>query len=157
MEFEKLEKMNRIQEILVSLKLSTRFEFPQILVIGSQSVGKSSLLELLMDVDILPKGEGIVTRCPILIQASRKPSLTGLRVTFNHSGDTIFTSPERVKEEIISQTNRIAGIHKNITEEPIILRLESATTHTLSYLDLPGLTKIPVKGQSDNQTRRHRK
>ena len=45
-----------------------KINLPQIVVIGSQSVGKSSLLEMLIGMDFLPKGDGIVTRTPILIQ-----------------------------------------------------------------------------------------
>ena len=43
------------------------FTIPQVVVVGDQSVGKSSLLELLSGFQ-LPAGTGIVTRCPIVLQ-----------------------------------------------------------------------------------------
>ena len=156
MEADKFEALNKIQELLMKHKLSSRFEVPQILVIGSQSVGKSSLLELLLGLEILPKGEGMVTRTPILIQAIRNASVKGLKATFSHLPGQTFSEAEKVKEEIISQTSRLAGTNKGVSEELIILKIESSATHTLSYVDLPGLTKIPVKGQLTQQTRGHR-
>ncbi|CAF4163059.1 unnamed protein product, partial [Adineta steineri] len=41
--------------------------FPNVVVVGDQSSGKSSLLESLSLVE-LPKGNGIVTRCPLVLR-----------------------------------------------------------------------------------------
>lgn len=46
---------------------------PSILVVGAQSVGKTSVLEAMMGIDILPKGIGAVTRCPIEIYLKHTP------------------------------------------------------------------------------------
>ncbi|CAJ0895022.1 5487_t:CDS:2, partial [Entrophospora sp. SA101] len=40
-------------------------DLPQIVVIGSQSSGKSSVLENIVGRDFLPRGTGIVTRRPL--------------------------------------------------------------------------------------------
>jgi hypothetical protein len=42
----------------------------QIAVVGSQSSGKSSVLESLVGYDFLPRGTGIVTRRPLVLQVS---------------------------------------------------------------------------------------
>ena len=41
---------------------------PQISVVGGQSSGKSSVLENIVGRDFLPRGSGIVTRRPLIIQ-----------------------------------------------------------------------------------------
>ena len=41
---------------------------PNIIVIGSQSSGKSSLLNSLIGYDILPTGNNMVTRTPLMLQ-----------------------------------------------------------------------------------------
>jgi hypothetical protein len=41
-------------------------DLPQIAVIGSQSSGKSSVLENIVGRDFLPRGTGIVTRRPLV-------------------------------------------------------------------------------------------
>lgn len=147
MENSKLDGMNKIQEILIRHKLSSKIELPQIVVIGAQSVGKSSLLELLLDTDILPKGEGIVTRTPILIQSIKVPEKKTMQITFGHLPLQVFEDPEKIKEEIISRTFQLAGQNKSVSEEPIVVKLEGPGVSTLSCIDLPGLTKIPVDGQ----------
>ncbi|XBW35651.1 hypothetical protein QEN19_001224 [Hanseniaspora menglaensis] len=43
-------------------------DLPNITVIGSQSSGKSSILETLVGKDFLPRGTGIVTRRPLVLQ-----------------------------------------------------------------------------------------
>ncbi|ELQ75421.1 Vacuolar sorting protein VPS1, dynamin [Trachipleistophora hominis] len=57
-------KLIKLQQIL---QPTTRIELPQIIVIGPQSSGKSSVLERIIGHDLLPKGEDLVTRCPIVI------------------------------------------------------------------------------------------
>ena len=60
--------INEIHDILYQSNLANILEMPQIVVIGAQSVGKSSVLESIMGRDFLPRGKGIVTRRPIEIQ-----------------------------------------------------------------------------------------
>ena len=42
---------------------------------------------------------------------------------------------------------RIAGYDKNISEEPISLTIYSPHVVDLTMVDLPGITKVPIKGQ----------
>jgi dynamin 1-like protein len=45
--------------------------FPRIAIIGIESAGKSSVLERLSNLRFFPKGDGIVTRMPILVSLNR--------------------------------------------------------------------------------------
>ncbi len=49
---------------------------PQICVVGGQSSGKSSVLENIVGRDFLPRGSGIVTRRPLVIQVPANPTVT---------------------------------------------------------------------------------
>jgi len=49
-------------------------DLPQIVVVGSQSSGKSSVLETIVGRDFLPRGQGIVTRRPLVLQLIHTPS-----------------------------------------------------------------------------------
>jgi len=40
-------------------------DFPRIVVIGDQSVGKSSLIESIVGREFIPRGVGTTTRCPL--------------------------------------------------------------------------------------------
>ena len=75
MSMEKLIPLiNKLQEIFYRTKLAFSVEMPQIVVIGGQSSGKSSLLENICGRDFLPRGTNIVTRRPTVIQLINTPS-----------------------------------------------------------------------------------
>lgn len=50
------------------LGVSMSLDLPQIAVVGGQSAGKSSVLENFVGRDFLPRGSGIVTRRPLVLQ-----------------------------------------------------------------------------------------
>lgn len=52
----------------------------------------------------------------------------------------------KIRKEIEDQTNRLAGNDKNITDEPISLTIYSPYVVDLTLVDLPGITKVPIKG-----------
>ena len=139
--------VNTIQEILLKYNLKKEIDLPELVVVGSQSVGKSSLLEKLIGESFLPKGEGIVTRSPILIQCYHDKNIKNTEITFSHLENTKFTDFQQVGLEIIKKTKEIAGDSKDISSEPIILKIKGEKFYTMSFIDLPGLTKIPIKGQ----------
>lgn len=53
--------------------MNIKLNLPQIAVVGSQSCGKSSVLESIVGKDFLPRGSGIVTRCPLVLQLVQLP------------------------------------------------------------------------------------
>lgn len=71
--------VNKLQDIFAQLGSQSTIELPQVAVVGSQSSGKSSVLEALVGRDFLPRGSDICTRRPLvlqLIQTKRKPDGT---------------------------------------------------------------------------------
>jgi len=62
--------INKLYDVMSSVGAGTKLKLnlPQIVVIGSQSTGKSSVLESLVGRDFLPRGSGIVTRRPLVLQ-----------------------------------------------------------------------------------------
>ena len=48
-------------------------DLPQIVAIGAQSSGKTSVVEALVGKDFLPRGAGLVTRRPIILQLYHVP------------------------------------------------------------------------------------
>ena len=57
----------KLQQAFAMIKVRNNIELPQIVVVGSQSAGKSSVLESIVGRDFLPRGSGIVTRCPLIL------------------------------------------------------------------------------------------
>ncbi|KAL3767340.1 hypothetical protein ACHAWO_007283 [Cyclotella atomus] len=59
---------SKLQDVLGALGQNTSLDLPQIVVIGGQSSGKSSVLESIVGRSFLPRGTGIVTRRPLILQ-----------------------------------------------------------------------------------------
>ncbi|GME88293.1 unnamed protein product [[Candida] boidinii] len=66
--------INKLQDALAPLGAGSAspVDLPQITVVGSQSSGKSSVLENIVGREFLPRGTGIVTRRPLILQLINK-------------------------------------------------------------------------------------
>ena len=112
--------------------------------------GKSSVLEALVGRDFLPRGTGIVTRRPLLLQLVHTPaSDAGPHEwgEFRHLPDRKFADFGEIRAEIAAETERALGRSKKVSSEPIRLRIYSPHVLNLSLVDLPGVTKVPVGDQ----------
>lgn len=66
---------------------------------------------------------------------------------FLHKPGIKFYDFDKIREEIVVETDRKTGSAKNISHEAIHLSLYSPNVLTLTLVDLPGLTKVPVGDQ----------
>ncbi|KAG0332477.1 vacuolar protein sorting-associated protein 1, partial [Podila horticola] len=66
--------INKLQDAFSTVGVHNPVDLPQIVVIGSQSSGKSSVLENIVGRDFLPRGTGIVTRRPLVLQLINRPA-----------------------------------------------------------------------------------
>ncbi|KAI8075292.1 DNM1 protein [Gongronella butleri] len=139
---------NKLQTVVSSVNAHDTLDLPQIVVVGSQSAGKSSVLENLVQRDFLPRGSGIVTRRPLILQlvTLRQPDAHEYG-EFLHTQDKKFFDFAEIRQEIVRETSRLAGDNKGISRMPIHLRIYSPRVLTLTLVDLPGLTKIPIGDQ----------
>ncbi len=71
--------VNKLQDAFTILGYDP-LSLPQICVVGGQSSGKSSVLENIVGRDFLPRGSGIVTRRPLVIQLIQVPRLFSIVV-----------------------------------------------------------------------------
>lgn len=144
---------------------------PQIAVVGSQSSGKSSVLENIVGRDFLPRGTGIVTRRPLVLQLINRAadnntkqengepngdadikttdsaSNTNEWGEFLHIPGQKFYDFNKIRDEIVKETESKTGRNAGISPAPINLRIYSPNVLTLTLVDLPGLTKVPVGDQ----------
>lgn len=136
--------VNRLQDAFAQLGTSLNFDLPQIAVVGGQSAGKSSVLENFVGKDFLPRGSGIVTRRPLILQLVQDRNEYA---EFLHKKGQKFTDFDMVRKEIEDETDRVTGQNKGISPIPINLRVFSPNVLNLTLIDLPGLTKVPVGDQ----------
>ncbi|ORY88161.1 Dynamin central region-domain-containing protein [Leucosporidium creatinivorum] len=167
MDGDLIEVVNRLQATFSQVG-GDAVDLPQIVTVGSQSSGKSSVLETIVGKDFLPRGQGIVTRRPLVLQLvhtppplpptdnstspnpsfSTPPAATGPTEygEFLHLDKRFYDFGE-VRKEIENETLRVAGGNKGISRLPIHLKIYSPNVLNLTLVDLPGLTKIPVGDQ----------
>uniref|UniRef100_A0A4W4EVJ2 Dynamin n=1 Tax=Electrophorus electricus TaxID=8005 RepID=A0A4W4EVJ2_ELEEL len=136
--------VNRMQDAFAAIGQNANLDLPQIAVVGGQSAGKSSVLENFVGKDFLPRGSGIVTRRPLVLQLINCPSEYA---EFLHCKGKKFTDFDEVRQEIEAETDRITGQNKGISPVPINLRVYSPNVLNLTLVDLPGMTKVPVGDQ----------
>lgn len=152
--------VNRLQDTLTSVNLHMVLDLPQIAVVGSQSVGKTSVLESIVGKDFLPRGTGIVTRRPLVLQLRNTKDRTGTGGRecgeFNHIPAQSFEDFSQVRREIERETDRVCGTNKGVVNQPIVLKVSSPHVIDLTLVDLPGLTKVPVGDQPTDIGRRIR-
>uniref|UniRef100_A0A8D3CZK0 Interferon-induced GTP-binding protein Mx n=1 Tax=Scophthalmus maximus TaxID=52904 RepID=A0A8D3CZK0_SCOMX len=136
--------VNKLQDAFSSIGQACNLDLPQIAVVGGQSAGKSSVLENFVGRDFLPRGSGIVTRRPLVLQLI---SATAEWAEFLHCKGKKFTDFDEVRQEIEAETDRVTGANKGISPVPINLRVYSPNVLNLTLIDLPGITKVPIGDQ----------
>lgn len=123
---------------------------PSIVVIGGQSSGKSSVLEAVVGKDFLPRGTGIVTRRPLVLQLIHLDDQSAQEFgEFMHAKGRRYTDFDQIRQEIEDETERHLGnlSHKAVSPDPIFLTVSSPHVPHLTLIDMPGLTKVPIDGQ----------
>ncbi|CAG5041977.1 unnamed protein product [Parnassius apollo] len=136
--------VNKLQDAFVQMGVHMSLDLPQIAVVGGQSAGKSSVLENFVGRDFLPRGSGIVTRRPLILQLIHGNAEFA---EFLHCKGKKFTDFNEVRSEIEAETDRVTGSNKGISPVPINLRVYSPNVLNLTLIDLPGLTKVPIGDQ----------
>ncbi len=131
-------------------------QLPQIVTVGDQSSGKSSILEALAQVE-LPRDDQICTRCPIVIRlkqlasANDEPSAT---ITYKKAGSTAetchFVTHKQVNQVVRKAQTEITGDSKGVVNSPIELNIASHNVPNLTLIDMPGLVASAGEGQDDS-------
>lgn len=160
---------NEINDICSKTDLieSTQLKLPKIVVVGSQSSGKSSLLNSIISFDILPTNTNLCTRLPIDIRMHQMKDLIDGYVEFGkHTEEGWITEKKitikqplpleseikQIRDFIEEKTVEIAGNLSNISATPLIINIYSPNVPNLSLTDLPGLTQIACvdRGQPED-------
>lgn len=139
----------------------------RLVVVGTQSSGKSSVLNSIIGIDFLPTGKNMVTRTPLDIRLIKIVDKTDGWVEFGHYDNADWVCDAKVSIKIptptteeISKiraiiaklTTELAGVGMNISPEPILVKIYSPEVPNLNLIDLPGLTMVACtdKGQPED-------
>ena len=147
--FQKLRKLINLIDQLRDCGVNEYIKLPRICSLGTQSSGKSSVLESIVGLDFLPRGDGVVTRRPLELRLCHINSGEPWAI-FEERKGVKFTDFIKVRETIEALTDEVCKSNKNIKDKPIVLNVYSQTCPDLTLVDLPGITRVPVGDQPDN-------
>uniref|UniRef100_A0A7N5KPR2 Interferon-induced GTP-binding protein Mx1 n=1 Tax=Ailuropoda melanoleuca TaxID=9646 RepID=A0A7N5KPR2_AILME len=144
---EKVRPCLDLIDSLRALGVEQDLALPAIAVIGDQSSGKSSVLEALSGV-ALPRGSGIVTRCPLVLKLKKLLNEDEWRGKVSYQDfEMEISDPSEVEVEINKAQDTIAGEGQGISHELITLEVSSPHVPDLTLIDLPGITRVAVGNQ----------
>ncbi|KAI5477265.1 dynamin GTPase [Pseudohyphozyma bogoriensis] len=144
-------KLIEIRTILLSIGEESGLTLPSIVVVGSQSSGKSSVLEAIVGREFLPKGDNMVTRRPIELTLIHTPPTSSnpaplTTAEFPGLGMGQLTDFEKVQQTLLDM-NLSVPASECVSSDPIHLRIYSPSVPDLSLVDLPGYVQISSMDQ----------
>lgn len=140
-------QMIEIRSILNKVDSSSaNLTLPSIVVIGSQSSGKSSVLESIVGKEFLPKGSNMVTRRPIELTLVNTPNSNEITADFPALRVYNLQDFKEVKR-ILMELNMAVPTSEAVSEEPIQLTIKASRVPDLSLVDLPGYIQVEAADQ----------
>ncbi|KAI3708390.1 hypothetical protein L2E82_37559 [Cichorium intybus] len=137
----RFEAYNRLQA--ASVAFGEKLPIPEIVAIGGQSDGKSSLLEALLGFRFNVREVEMGTRRPLILQMVHDPTALDPRCRFQEEDSEEYDNPimsaSAVAETIKSRTDTLLKKTKTaVSPKPIVMRAEYAHCPNLTIIDTPG-------------------
>ncbi|RSH92606.1 dynamin-like GTPase mgm1 [Saitozyma podzolica] len=149
-------KLIEIRSVLLSVDQSDALKLPSIVVIGSQSSGKSSVLEAIVGHEFLPKGNNMVTRRPIELTLIHTPPSTASSSTTPIEYGTFPNMPQMGKitsfssiQKVLTELNLSVPPELAVSDDPIHLQIHSPNVPDLTLIDLPGYIQLSSMDQPE--------
>ena len=154
---ELLEQMTS-HEISKNMNIQ-KINIPRLVLTGTQSSGKSSIVNRFIGMNILPTGDNMVTRTPINIRlttvAKSNECIANIYVYMDGSKEMIYSveiekmNITEFQNKIIEATNRITDNSFSISSTQIFIDINSTNVENMTIIDLPGIVSISCtdKGQ----------
>ena len=139
-------KMIEIRSILQLVGQSDTLILPSIVVIGSQSSGKSSVLEAIVGHEFLPKGSNMITRRPIELTLVSTPDAQAEYGEFPALGLGKITDFTQI-QKTLTDLNLAVPVSECVSDDPIQLTISSPNVPDLSLIDLPGYIQVAGSDQ----------
>ncbi|CAK9138239.1 unnamed protein product [Ilex paraguariensis] len=149
----RFEAYNRLQAAAVAF--GEKLPIPEIVALGGQSDGKSSLLEALLGFRFNVREVEMGTRRPLILQMVHDPTALEPRCRFQEEDSEDYGSPivsaTSIADTIKSRTEALLKKSKSaVSSKPIVMRAEYSHCPNLTIIDTPGFVLKAKKGESEN-------
>ena len=145
-----------LKNINMELGLQNTIKTPTLVIVGSQSSGKSTLINRILGLDIIPIGNTMETRTPINLELIHTQTEHYIefgnyehlswnkkkKIVIDTNTENFSRIIKDILEEIKAQTNNLAGDELAISDKEINIRFYSPNVPNLNFIDLPGITMI---------------
>jgi hypothetical protein len=141
-QFDALDKMVQVGALLRDV--SPDFDVPNVVVVGAQSSGKSSVLEHATGL-AFPRGEGMCTRVPTVVSVEGCQGDPTLSISVNADFSDewhprpVYGDAEAFGRAIEALTDKLTKPGE-IGEQPIYIKLRAPKSPTFTLTDVPGIT-----------------
>ncbi|KAG5551265.1 hypothetical protein RHGRI_009625 [Rhododendron griersonianum] len=144
---------NRLQAAAVAF--GENLPIPEIVAVGGQSDGKSSLLEALLGFRFNVREVEMGTRRPLILQMVHDPTALEPRCRFQEEESEEYGSPivlaSTIADIIKSRTDSLLKKTRSaVSSKPIVMRAEYAHCPNLTIIDTPGFVLKAKKGEPEN-------
>ncbi|KQK09720.1 hypothetical protein BRADI_2g49747v3 [Brachypodium distachyon] len=146
----RFEAYNRLQAAAVAF--GEKLPIPEIVAIGGQSDGKSSLLEALLGFRFNVREVEMGTRRPLVLQMVHDPTALDPRCRFQEEDSEEYGNPmvlaSAIADLIKQRTeSHLRKIQAAVSSKPIVMRAEYAHCPNLTIIDTPGF--VLKKGEPE--------
>ncbi|KAJ3331774.1 dynamin-like GTPase mgm1 [Blyttiomyces sp. JEL0837] len=139
-------KLIEVRNLLKTVSDNTDLKLPSIVVIGSQSSGKSSVLESIVGHEFLPKGNNMVTRRPIELTLVHTPGSNDEYGEFPQLGLGKISDFKHI-QKTLTDLNMAVPETECVSASPIELKIYSKNVPDLTMVDLPGFIQVVNRNQ----------
>lgn len=161
-----LSLVDKVNEVFYQFDNSSKIlPAPRLAIVGTQSSGKSTLVNRMIGLEIIPTGTGMMTQTPINVRMHTIDNTNSvvLTVSFLENGalieffkttlqaDNKSVKLDQFRKKIIECTEKITNKKYSVSNTPIFIDVYSSKVINFSFVDLPGQIAIACvdKGQPE--------